>query len=181
MPRLKGSKTEENLKTALQGEAYAHMKYEWYASQAKKDGFVEIQDIFLETSANEKEHGKVWFKLLNGGSVPDTLTNLKESMEVEKYEWSDMYKNFAKTAREEGFIDIAELFELTSTVEKAHEERYKVLAKNIQKDRVFKKTNEIVWKCNNCGYLHKGKVAPEVCPMCDHPQAHYRKLTEGYR
>ena len=180
MPKLKGSKTEKNLMTALEGEAFAHMKYEWYASQAKKDGFEEIKDIFLETSANEKEHGKVWFKLLHDGKVPDTLTNLKESMEVEKYEWSDMYKNFAKTAREEGFRDIAELFELTSTVEKAHEERYKVLAKNIQRKRVFEKPKEIVWKCNNCGYLHNGKTAPEVCPMCDHPQAHYRKLTKGY-
>lgn len=146
----------------------------------KKDGFVEIKDIFLETSANEKEHGKVWFKLLHDGKVPDTLTNLKEAMEVEKYEWSDMYKNFAKTAREEGFVDIAELFERTSTVEKAHEERYKVLAKNISKNRVFEKPKEIVWKCNNCGYLHNGKTAPDVCPMCDHPQAHYRKLTKGY-
>lgn len=180
MKKLEGSKTEKNLKTALEGEAFAHMKYEYYASQAKKDGFVEIQDIFLETSANEKEHGKVWFKLLHDGKVPDTLTNLKESMEVEKYEWSDMYKNFAKTAHEEGFDDIAELFELTSTVEKEHEERYKVLAKNIQRNRVFNKNKEIIWKCNNCGYLHKGKNAPDNCPMCNHPQAHYRKLTKGY-
>ncbi len=180
MTKLKGSKTEQNLITALQGEAFAHMKYEYYASQAKKDGFVEIQDIFLETSANEKEHGKVWFKLLHDGAIPDTLTNLKESMEVEQYEWSDMYKNFAKTAHEEGFHDIANLFERTSTVEKAHEERYKTLAKNINKDKVFKKSKEIVWKCNNCGYLHRGKQAPEVCPLCDHPQAHYRKLTKGY-
>ena len=181
MSELKGTKTEENLKTALQGEAYAHMKYAYYASQAKKDGYVEIQDIFLETSANEKEHGEVWFKLLNGGSVPDTLTNLKESMEVEKYEWSDMYKKFAETAREEGFDDIAELFELTSTIEKAHEERYKILAENIEKNQVFSKNKEIMWKCNNCGYLHKGKTAPDVCPMCNHPQAHYRKLTMGYK
>ena len=180
MPKLKGSKTEKNLMTALEGEAFAHMKYEYYASQAKKDGFVEIKDIFLETSANEKEHGKVWFKLLHDGGMPDTLTNLKESMEVEKYEWSDMYKNFAKTAHEEGFHDIAKLFELTSTVEKAHEERFKTLAKNIQRDKVFKKPKEITWKCNNCGYLHKGKTAPDVCPMCNHPQAHYRKLTKGY-
>ena len=180
MSILKGSKTEKNLMTALEGEAFAHLKYEFYASQAKKDGFVEIQDIFLETSKNEKEHGKVWFKLLHDGEVPNTLVNLKESMEVEKYEWSDMYKNFAKTAREEGFDDIAELFELTSTIEKAHEERYKVLAKNIKNDKVFKKPKEIVWKCNNCGYLHKGKTAPDVCPMCNHPQAHYRKLTKGY-
>ena len=155
MSILKGSKTEKNLMTALEGEAFAHLKYEFYASQAKKDGFVEIQDIFLETSKNEKEHGKVWFKLLHGGEVPHTLVNLKESMEVEKYEWSDMYKNFAKTAREEGFDDIAKLFELTSTIEKTHEERYKALAKNIKNDKVFKKPKEIVWKCNNCGYLHK--------------------------
>ena len=180
MAKLKGSKTEQNLMTALQGEAFAHMKYEFYASQAKKDGFVEIQDIFLETSANEKEHGKVWFKMLHDGAVPYTLTNLKESMEVEQYEWSGMYKNFAKSAREEGFDDIAEKFEQTATVEKAHEQRYKTLAKNIQRDRVFKKSKEITWKCNNCGYLHKGKNAPEKCPMCDHPQAHYRKLTKGY-
>ena len=138
MRKLEGSKTEKNLITALEGEAFAHMKYAYYASQAKKDGFVEIQDIFLETSANEKEHGKIWFD------------------------------------------DIAELFELTSTVEKAHEERYRQLAKNIQKDNVFKKPKEIVWKCNNCGYLHRGKNAPDVCPLCDHPQAHFRKLTKGY-
>ena len=178
--KLKGSETEKNLITALEGEAFAHMKYAYYASQAKKDGFVEIKDIFLETSANEKEHGKVWFKLLHDG-VPDTLTNLLESMEVEKYEWSDMYKNFAKTAHSEGFHDIAKLFELTSTIEKAHEKRFNTLAQNIREDKVFKKDEEIVWKCNNCGYLHKGKNAPEVCPMCDHPQAHYRKLTEGYK
>jgi len=181
MSKLKGSKTEKNLKTALVGEALAHMKYEYYASQAKKDGYVEIQDIFTESSGNEKEHGKVWFKLLHGGKVPDTLTNLKESMEVEQYEWSDMYKNFAQTAREEGFDDIAEHFELTASIEKAHEERYNILAKNIQKRRVFEKSNEIMWKCNNCGYLHKGKSAPGVCPMCNHPQAHFRKQELGYK
>lgn len=180
MRKLEGSKTEKNLITALEGEAFAHMKYEYYASQAKKDGFVEIQDIFLETSQNEKEHGKVWFKLLHDGSVPHTLENLKESVEVEKYEWSDMYKKFAKTAREEGFDDIADLFERTSCIEKAHEERFKTLARNIQRDKVFKKSKEIVWKCNNCGYLHRGKNAPEVCPMCDHPQAHFRKQETGY-
>lgn len=180
MRKLEGSQTEKNLKTALEGEAFAHMKYEYYASQAKKDGFVEIQDIFLETSQNEKEHGKVWFKLLHDGSVPHTLENLKESVEVEKYEWSDMYKKFAKTAREEGFDDIADLFERTSSIEKAHEERYKALARNIQRDRVFKKSKEIVWKCNNCGYLHRGKNAPDECPMCDHPQAHFRKQETGY-
>lgn len=180
MKKLEGSQTEKNLKTALEGEAFAHMKYEYYASQAKKDGFVEIQDIFLETSANEKEHGKVWFKLLHDNGVPSTLENLKESMEVETYEWSEMYKNFAETAHKEGFDDIAELFELTSSVEKAHEERFEVLANNIERDKVFKKDEEIAWKCNNCGYIHYGREAPEVCPMCNHPQAHYRKLTKGY-
>ena len=179
--KLEGSKTEKNLRKALEGEAFAHMKYEFYASQAKKDGFVEIQDIFLESSANEKEHGKVWFKLLHDGGVPHTLENLKESMEVEKYEWSDMYKNFAKTAHEEGFHDIAELFELTANIEKAHEERFDALSENIENGSVFKKPEEIIWKCNNCGNLVKGKEAPEVCPMCDHLQAHFRKLTQGYK
>ena len=181
MSKLKGSKTEKNLKTALAGEALAHMKYEYYASQAKKDGYVEIQDIFLESSHNEKEHGKVWFKLLHGGEVKDTLTNLNESVEVEQYEWSDMYKNFAKTAREEGFDDIAEHFELTASIEKAHEERFKVLAENIKNNSVFKKSDEITWKCNNCGYLHHSKTAPEVCPMCNHPKDHFRKQTMGYK
>ena len=180
MPKLKGSKTEKNLKTAFEGEAVAHMKYQYYASQAKKDGYVQIQDIFLESSKNEKEHGKVWFKLLNDDEIADTLENLKESIEVEKYEWSEMYKNFAKTAREEGFDDIADLFELTSQIEKEHERRYNVLIRNIENDKVFKKDEEIVWKCQNCGFLHHGKNAPEECPMCKHPQAHYRQREENY-
>lgn len=181
MRKLEGSQTEKNLITALEGEALAHMKYEYFASQAKKDGFVEIQDIFLESSANEKEHGKIWFKLLNEGEIPKTPENLKLSMTTEKYEWSTMYKNFAKTARQEGFADIAELFELTAGVEKAHEERFKALAQNIKKDRVFSKSKEICWKCNNCGYLHRGKNAPDKCPLCNHPQAHFRKRDENYK
>ena len=181
MANLKGSKTEENLKTALAGESQARVKYEWYASQAKKDGYVQIKDIFQESSDNEKEHAKVWFKILHDGKVPDTETNLLDAVSGEHYEWTEMYNEFAQTAREEGFDDIAEHFELTASIEKAHEERYNILAKNIQKRRVFEKSNEIMWKCNNCGYLHKAKSAPGVCPMCNHPQAHFRKQELGYK
>ena len=181
MVDLKGSKTEENLKTALAGESQARVKYEFYASQAKKDGYVEIKEIFQESSDNEKEHAKIWFKLLNGGGVPDTETNLKDPAAGENYEWTEMYKEFAQTAREEGFDDIAEHFELTASIEKAHEERFKVLAENIRNNSVFKKSDEITWKCNNCGYLHHSKTAPEVCPMCNHPKDHFRKQTMGYK
>lgn len=180
MVDLKGTKTEENLKTALAGESQARVKYEWYASQAKKDGYVQIKDIFQESSDNEKEHAKVWFKLLHGGKVPDTLTNLADAAAGEHEEWTEMYKGFAETAREEGFEDIAKLFEATASIEKVHEERYLALAENIKADRVFKKDEEIAWKCNNCGYIHYGSEAPEVCPMCDHPQAHFRKQDKTY-
>lgn len=180
MKNLEGSKTEKNLLTALQGEALARVKYEFYASQAKKDGFVQMSEIFKETSDNEKEHAKVWFKLLNGGSVKDTEFNLKEAISNEKYEWSDMYKNFALDAREEGFNEIADLFELTAAIEKAHEKRYGALVKNIEDGSVFEKSEEIVWKCGNCGNLYTGKKPPERCPMCDHPMGHYRKLDLSY-
>ena len=180
MVDLKGTKTEENLKTALAGESQARVKYEWYASQAKKDGYVQIKDIFQESSDNEKEHAKVWFKLLHGGKVPDTLTNLADAAAGEHEEWTEMYKGFAETAREEGFEDIAKLFEATASIEKVHEERYLALAENIKADKVFKKDEEIAWKCNNCGYIHYGAEAPEVCPMCDHPQAHFRKQDKTY-
>ena len=180
MVDLKGTKTEENLKTALAGESQARVKYEWYASQAKKDGYVQIKDIFQESSDNEKEHAKVWFKLLHGGKVPDTLTNLADAAAGEHEEWTEMYKEFAETAREEGFEDIAKLFEATASIEKVHEERYLALAENIKADKVFKKDEEIAWKCNNCGYIHYGSEAPEVCPMCDHPQAHFRKQDKSY-
>jgi rubrerythrin len=180
MVDLKGTKTEENLKTALAGESQARVKYEWYASQAKKDGYVQIKDIFQESSDNEKEHAKVWFKLLHGGKVPDTLTNLADAAAGEHEEWTEMYKGFAETAREEGFEDIAKLFEATASIEKVHEERYLALAENIKADKVFKKDEEIAWKCNNCGYIHYGTEAPEVCPMCDHPQAHFRKQDKTY-
>lgn len=181
MPDLKGSKTEENLKTALAGESQARVKYEWYASQAKKDGYVQIKDIFQESSDNEKEHAKVWFKLLHGGKVPDTETNLLDAVSGEHYEWTEMYKEFAKQAREEGFDDIADLFDAAASIEKVHEERYQDLLDNIKAGKVFKKDEEIAWKCNNCGYIHYGKEALEVCPMCNHPQAHFRKQDLSYK
>ena len=180
MADLKGTKTEENLKTALAGESQARVKYEWYASQAKKDGYVQIKNIFQESSDNEKEHAKVWFKLLHGGKVPDTEVNLADAAAGEHAEWTEMYKEFAETAREEGFDDIADLFEKTASIEKVHEERYNRLLDNIKADKVFKKDEEIAWKCNNCGYIHYGKEAPEVCPMCDHPQAHFQKQDLSY-
>jgi len=179
--KLKGTKTEKNLQTALEGEALARVKYEFYASQAKKDGYVQFSEIFKETSDNEKEHAKVWFKLLHGGKVKDTEFNLDEAIGTEEYEWSDMYKNFAEDASKEGFDDIAKLFEMTAAIEREHERRYKIILKNIKEDRVFKRSEEIVWKCGNCGNLHVGKTAPETCPVCDHPQAHYRKQDLSYK
>ena len=180
MADLKGTKTEENLMTALAGESQARVKYEFYASQAKKDGYVEIKDIFQESSDNEKEHAKIWFKLLKGGKVPDTQTNLADAAAGEHQEWTVMYKEFAETAREEGLEDIAELFDAAAATEKAHEERYNALSAKIEAGKVFKKDEEIAWKCNNCGYIHYGTDAPEVCPLCDHPQAHFRKKDESY-
>ena len=170
MADLKGTKTEENLKAALAGESQARVKYEFYASQAKKDGYVEIKDIFQESSDN----------LLNGGKVPDTLSNLADAAAGEHYEWTEMYKEFAEIAREEGFDEIADLFDAAGATEKAHEDRYNALSAKIKADKVFKKDEEIAWKCNNCGYIHIGKDAPEVCPLCDHPQAHFRKQDTSY-
>ena len=180
MAELKGTKTEENLMAALAGESQARVKYEFYASQAKKDGYVEIKDIFQESSDNEKEHAKIWFKLLHDGKVPDTLTNLADAAAGEHYEWTEMYKEFAEIAREEGFDEIADLFDAAGATEKAHEDRYNALSAKIKADKVFKKDEEITWKCNNCGYIHIGKDAPEVCPLCDHPQAHFRKKDTSY-
>ena len=180
MVDLKGTKTEENLKAALAGESQARVKYEFYASQAKKDGYVEIKEIFQESSDNEKEHAKIWFKLLNGGKVPDTESNLADAAAGENFEWTSMYKEFAETAREEGFDEIADSFDAAGATEKAHEDRYNALADKIKAGTVFKKDEEIVWKCQNCGFLHHGKNAPEECPMCKHPQAHYRQREENY-
>lgn len=170
---LKGSKTEENLKEAFIGESKARNKYTYYASKAKKDGYEIIAKIFEDTANNEKEHAKIWFKLLNGGEISDTLTNLKDASEGEHYEWTTMYKNFAKTAKEEGFNDIARLFELIMTVEKFHNERYDKLIKLLEDDKIFKSDNAVVWECKNCGFHILSKSAPEICPLCSHEKSFF--------
>lgn len=177
---LKGSKTEKNLMTAFAGESEARVKYEYYASQAKKDGYEQISAIFDETSRNEKEHAKLWFKALFGGKIPGTVENLIDAANGENYEWSEMYKEFAETAREEGFEDIAKLFDGVAGVEKDHEERYLKLLKNIEEDEVFKKSEEKIWKCRNCGHIYSGKEAIDLCPVCAHPQAHMEINAENY-
>ena len=177
---LKGSQTEKNLQAAFAGESQAHTKYQYYASQAKKDGYVQIQNIFLETAANEKEHAKLWFKILHGGAVPGTLDNLTDAASGENYEWTDMYAEFAKTAREEGFADIAELFDGVAGVEKEHEERYRKLIERINAGEVFKRGEVYAWKCNNCGHIHIGTEAPEVCPVCAHPREYFEIRAENY-
>ena len=179
MAELKGSKTEQNLMTAFAGESQAHTKYLYYASKAKKDGYVQIGALFEETAKNEKEHAKIWFKLLHGG-MPATTENLKDAAAGENYEWSDMYAGFAKTAREEGFDDIATLFDGVAAIEKEHEERYKKLLQNIEGDLVFSKDGDAVWQCANCGHIVVGKKAPEVCPVCAHPQAYFQVRAENY-
>ncbi len=177
---LKGTKTEENLMAAFAGESQARNKYTYFASKAKKDGYVQIAQIFEETANNEKEHAKLWYKLLNGGSVSDTVTNLEEAAAGENYEWTDMYAGFAKEAREEGFNDIAELFEGVAEIEKEHEERYKKLLANIKGGAVFSKDGDVIWECANCGHIHIGKKAPEVCPVCSHPQSYFKVKAENY-
>ena len=180
IPVLKGSKTEENLWTAFAGESQARNKYTYFASKAKKEGFVQIAAIFEETAKNEQEHAKIWFKLLNGGAISSTAENLKEAAEGENYEWTDMYAGFAKTAREEGFNDIADLFDGVAAIEKEHEERYKKLLANVKGDLVFSKDGDAVWQCSNCGHIVVGKKAPEVCPICAHPQAYFQVRAENY-
>ena len=177
---LKGSKTEKNLMAAFAGESQAHTKYLYYASRAKKDGYEQMAAIFTETAGNEKEHAKLWFKLLHGGGVPDTVTNLLDAAAGENYEWTDMYAEFAKTAREEGFEEIAIMMEGVAAVEKEHEERYRKLAANIENGSVFKKAEETTWKCRNCGHIHTGPEAPGLCPVCAHPQAHFEVRAENY-
>ena len=176
---LKGSKTEKNLMTALAGESQARNKYAFYASQAKKDGYEQISAIFTETADNEREHAKMWFKLLNGG-IPGTLNNLKDAAAGENYEWTDMYATFAKEAREEGFDNIAKLFEGVAAIEKEHEERYLRLAENIEKGIVFEREGQQVWQCRNCGHVHVGTSAPEVCPVCAHPQSYFQLVQKNY-
>ncbi|MBQ2375774.1 MAG: rubrerythrin family protein [Bacteroidales bacterium] len=180
MMELKGSKTEKNLMAAFAGESQAHTKYLYYASKAKKDGYVQMANLFEETALNEKEHAKIWFKLLHEGEVPDTMTNLKDAASGENYEWTDMYANFAKEAREEGFTKIAALFELVAKIEKEHEERYRKLLKNIEDGVVFSKENDTVWQCANCGHIIIGKKAPKICPVCDHPQSYFQVRAENY-
>ena len=177
---LKGSKTEKNLMAAFAGESQAHTKYLYYASKAKKDGYVQMANLFEETALNEKEHAKIWFKLLHEGEVPDTMTNLKDAASGENYEWTDMYANFAKEAREEGFTKIAALFELVAKIEKEHEERYRKLLQNIEDGVVFSKENDTVWQCANCGHIIIGKKAPKICPVCEHPQSYFQVRAENY-
>ena len=180
MPELKGTKTEANLKEAFAGESEARNKYSYYASQAKKDGYNQIAAIFEETAANEKEHAKLWFKLLHDGKVPDTLTNLNDAASGENYEWTDMYDRMAKEAEEEGFIEIAAKFRGVAAVEKEHEARYKKLIENIEGGLVFSRDGDTIWQCLNCGHIVIGKKAPELCPVCVHPQAYFQIKPENY-
>ena len=176
---FKGSRTEANLMAAFAGESQAHTKYQYYASKAKKDGYQQIAAIFEETAANEKEHAKIWFKLLHDG-MPSTLANLEDAASGENFEWTDMYDGFAKQAREEGFDDIAALFEGVAKIEKEHEERYRKLIANIEGGLVFSKENDVIWQCSNCGHIVIGKKAPDVCPVCAHPQAYFQVKPENY-
>ena len=177
---LKDSKTYQNLMTAFAGESQARNKYTYFASAAKKEGYEQIAAIFEETANNEKEHAKMWFKLLNDGAIPSTKDNLKSAAEGENYEWTDMYDSFAKEAEEEGFTEIANKFRLVAAIEKSHEERYLKLLNNIAEDRVFDKEGTTVWVCRNCGYVHVGKTAPKVCPVCNHPQAYFEIKSTNY-
>ena len=177
---LKGSQTEKNLMTAFAGESQARNKYTFYASKAKKAGYEQIAAIFTETADNEKEHAKLWFKLLHNGEVPDTLTNLKDAAAGENFEWTDMYKNFAATAKKEGFADIAKLFEGVGKIEAEHEARYNALIENVKKNKCFVKKEVTVWVCRNCGHKHVGKTAPKVCPVCNHPQAYFEMEKQNY-
>ena len=180
MANLKGTRTQANLMAAFAGESQARNKYTYYASKAKKDGYNQIANIFLETANNEKEHAKIWFKLLHDGAIPDTAENLKDAAEGENYEWTDMYAEFAKVAREEGFEDIAIKFEMVGAIEKEHEERYRKLLENVEGGLVFSKDGDMVWVCANCGHIHVGKEAPEVCPVCAHPKSYFEIKAENY-
>ena len=178
---LKGSKTEQNLMTAFAGESQARNKYTYYASKARKDGYEQIAAIFEETANNEKEHAKLWFKELHGGDIPDTMTNLEDAAAGENYEWTDMYKGFAETAREEGFERLAFLFESVAKIEKEHEERYLTLLKNVKDDRVFHKDGDKIWICRNCGHVYVGKDALDVCPVCNHPRSFMEVRADNYK
>ena len=177
---LQGTKTEANLKAAFAGESQAHNKYTYFASKAKKDGYVQIAAIFEETAKNEQEHAKIWYKILNGGQVSDTATNLKDAAAGENYEWTDMYAGFAEPAREEGFTEVARLFDAVAAIEKEHEERYKKLLSNVENGLVFSKDGDAVWQCSNCGHIVVGKNAPQLCPVCAHPQSYFQVRAENY-
>lgn len=177
---LKGTKTEQNLKAAFAGESQAHTKYLYYASKAKKDGYQQIAGFFEETALNEKEHAKLWFKFLHEGDIPTTTKNLEDAANGENYEWTDMYKGFAETAEKEGFPELAARFRLVGEVEKHHEERYRALLKNVEMQEVFKKSEVKVWECRNCGHICVGTEAPEICPVCAHPQSFFEVHAENY-
>ena len=180
MAEIKGTKSEKNLNTACAGESQARVKYQFYASKAKKDGYEQIANIFEETSDNEKEHAKIWYKILHDGAVPSTEENLKDAIKGENYEETEMYVKFAKEAREEGFEEIAKLFEEVGKIEAEHEKRYQKVLENIEKGIVFKGDGVTVWKCRNCGYIHIGDSAPEVCPVCKHPQSYFEIRAENF-
>lgn len=181
MKPLKGTKTEKNLMDAFAGESQARNKYTYFASKAKKEGYEQIAAIFLETAENEKEHAKLWFKYLEGGSIKTTAENLKAAAEGENYEWTDMYENMAKDADEEGFAEIAAKFRMVAAIERHHEERYLKLLENVEKNTVFSKETGIhIWKCRNCGHIIVGERAPEVCPVCVHPKAYFELNVENY-
>ena len=177
---LKGTKTEKNLEEAFAGESMARNKYTYFASKAKKEGYVQIAALFEETAVNEREHAKLWFKYLHGGEVASTAENLLSAAEGENFEWTDMYERMAREAREEGFEEIAKKFEMVGAIEKHHEERYRKLLKNLNDKKVFSKDGDAIWQCANCGHIVIGKTAPEVCPVCNHPQAYFQVLAENY-
>lgn len=180
MADLQGSKTQANLLAAFAGESQARNKYTYFASAARKEGFNQIADFFEETASNEKEHAKLWFKILHDGAVPKTEKNLLDAAEGEKYEHSDMYPSFAKTAREEGFTEIADLFEAVGEIEKHHEARYRALLQRVKDGKVFNESGKTAWVCSNCGYIHYGESAPETCPVCAHPQAYFMREQTNY-
>jgi rubrerythrin len=180
MAELKGSKTEQNLQAAFAGESQAHVKYQYYASKAEKEGYQQIGAIFRETALNEKEHAKIWFKLLHNDDVPPTTGNLKAAADGENFEWTDMYAGFAKTAKEEGFDHISVLFEMVGKIEKEHEERYRRLLANIEGSLVFSRDGDQVWQCSNCGHIVIGKKAPDACPVCKHPKAYFQIRASNY-
>jgi rubrerythrin len=177
---LKGTKTEKNLAAAFAGESQARTKYTYFASQAKKEGYEQVAAIFLETAENEKEHAKIWYKLLHDGTVGSTEENLKDAAQGENEEWTEMYKTFAEEAEAEGFGNIAELFRMVGEIEKEHEERYNKLLKNLKEGKLFTKEKEELWKCRNCGHIHNGKDAPDICPVCNHPKAFFELKAENY-